>query len=178
MHAIDKEFNDEYLLFSDEESASNYGRMLFKDLWDSEGYNTVSWDYLGEMANYAKNFDKIKELTIDDRIDYFVNLTDDEQQEELKQYNIDPNIPDVEYEYATEYIKDFSDSDYLEYWKDMLGDDKFQKFIMFNIDIDVDAVYDAVERIDGVQNLIARYDGTEHALTEGGRVVGYAYRIN
>ena len=107
------------------------------------------------------------------RVDFFQELDDDEKIGELDKYGIDHGEEDLD-EYAEDYAEAYVEKEgytaknAYDYWVDMFGSEQEvinmlkHNFGDFKDFLDITDVWNDVEAVDGIGNIIGQYDGREY----------------
>lgn len=135
----------------------------------------MNWDNLGEFASYLNDdaLDFLYDQMIADRIYVFQDMDDDEKIENLDEYGIDHGEEDLD-EYAEDYAEAYVEKEgytaknAYDYWLNMFGSEQEvinmlkHNFGDFENFLDITDIWNDVEAIDGIGNIIGRYDGREY----------------
>ena len=117
--------------------------------------------------------DFLYDQMIADRVTFFQDMDDDEKIENLDEYGIDHGEEDLD-EYAEDYAEAYIEKEgytaknAYDYWLSMFGSEQEvinmlkHNFGDFKNFLDITDVWNDVEAVDGIGNIIGRYDGREY----------------
>ena len=159
----------EYYVLTDEEAQEIYVDLQV-DLINEfglEGFTEYAQQYI---IDNCLNIDWFNDTMTESNEDYVYNLEEEDLNELLDEYNVE-----TEKELINEFNSQYENG--LQWYKEIYGTEELQYLInKYNL-LDVDAVIEFCQEVDGRGHIIASYDGIEDTIIIND-ITYYLYRLN
>ena len=161
VHVTSKEYNEEYDIYDDYDSAKDVAFENFKDIFDDLGWDLFNKSHIGYIGSYLTD-DAEEDLRKDAENDLY-DQWNNEMSDSFKQDFADDEDFDWEDDDADQLYADAILSKYRypsEYWEELLGEDDFVEMCKQNPDwIDLEKLFNDVVLSDGIGPNLNSYDG-------------------
>jgi len=161
VHVTSKEYNEEYDIYDDYDSAKDVAFENFKSVFNDIGWDMFNKSKIGYISSYLTD-DAEEELRKDAERDLH-DQWNDEMSDLFKQDFADDNDFDWEADDADQLYADATLSQYTypsEYWEDLLGEDDFVEMCKDNPDwMDMEKLFNEIVISDDIGSNLNSYDG-------------------
>lgn len=161
VHVSSKEYNEEYDIYDDYDSAKDVAFENFKAIFDDLGWDLFNKSKIGYISSYLTD-DAEEELRKDAENDLY-DQWNDEMSDSFKQEFADDEDFDWEADDADQLYADAILSKYRypsEYWEELLGEEDFEKMCKENPDwLDMEKLFNEIVMSDDIGSNLNSYDG-------------------
>jgi hypothetical protein len=161
--------NEEYYVLTDNEAQEMYEE-IEKDLINElglEGFTEYAQQYI---IDNCLNIDWFNDTMTESNENYVYDLEEEDLQELLDDYGV-ATAEDLIYEFNSQYENGY------QWYKETFGTEDMQYLIDKHDLLDIDAIIEFCQEVDGRGHMIASYDGEENIIEVEGEEY-YIYRIN
>ena len=160
VHVTSKEYNEEYDIYDDYDSAKDVAFENFKVIFDDVGWDMFNKSHIGYISSYLTD-DAEEELRKDaenDLYDQWNNLDASFKQDFADDEGFDWEANDADQLYADAILSKYQYPS--EYWEELLGEEDFTAMCKENPDwIDVEKLFNEIVISDDIGPNLNSYDG-------------------
>lgn len=160
VHVSSKEYNEEYDIYDDYDSAKDVAFENFKAIFDDLGWDLFNKSHIGYIGSYLTD-DAEEELRRDaenDLYDQWNEMPDEFKQDFADDEDFDWEAADADQLYADAILSKHTYPS--GYWEDLLGEDDFVEMCKQNLDwIDMEKLFNEIVMSDGIGSNLNSYDG-------------------
>lgn len=161
VHVSSKEYNEEYDIYDDYDSAKDVAFENFKAIFDDLGWDLFNKSKIGYISSYLTD-DAEEELRKDAENDLYDQwndeMTDSSKQDFADDEDFDWEASDADQLYADAVLSKYRYPS--EYWEELLGEDDFEKMCKENPNwLDMEKLFNEIVMSDSIGSNLNSYDG-------------------
>ena len=160
VHVSSKEYNEEYDIYDNYDSAGDVAFENFKSIFDDLGWDLFNKSKIGYISSYLTD-DAEEELRKDAENDLYTvwdEMSDSDKEEIAEEYGFDWEASDADQLYADEILSKYRYPS--EYWENLLGEEDFEKMCKENPDwMDMEKLFNEIVISDDIGSNLNSYDG-------------------
>lgn len=160
VHVTSKEYNEEYDIYDDYDSAKDVAFENFKAIFDDIGWDLFNKSKIGYISSYLTD-DAEEELRKDAENELYMvwdEMSDSDKEEIAEEYGFDWEASNADQLYADEILSKYRYPS--EYWEEFLGEEDFVEMCKQNPDwMDMEKLFNEVVMSDDIGSNLNSYDG-------------------